>query len=188
MGNQVANKIKSCGASSFHYEGFCGSRPKHWFGGKKPSTSCGHSSMGEEGFHTSSKGKGDDLATLSEKTGAEHVMINLGDNMFNWRNGKLTSYIGSPEAIITEVRGLVSELSNDQECTWIGPTYHSTGKSYHKLNETVDVMYDLLDMGIAGRCRLIDSRPVFESTSPNDGLHLVESESKVWGEKIAEKL
>lgn len=49
-------------------------------------------------------------------------------------------------------------------------------------------MYELLDMGIAERCRLIDSCLVFESTSPNDGLHLVESESKIWGEKIVEKL
>ena len=52
MGNEVYNKIASCGASAIRYESFCGSRPVNFADGRRPSTSCGYSSINSNGFET----------------------------------------------------------------------------------------------------------------------------------------
>lgn len=190
MGNRVANRVKECGASEFHYRGVCGSRPLNWSGDRRPRSTCGVSEMGPQHFNTQNSGQTDNLDTLIRDTNAEVVMINLGDNMFNWRsrNGVREAYVSSQPSLVNEVRGLLQSLSVEQKCIWIGPTYHSRGSSYYKPNSAVDELYSILSTAINGRCRLMDSRDYFEETSPNDGLHLVPSESRRWGDSIARDL
>ncbi len=190
MGNKVADKVNSCGASDFHYRSFCGARPKNWMPGNTPKTTCGHSLLSGSEFKTANSGKGVSLDILINNIGPDHIIINLGDNMFSWKSSgnKRKAYISSSTAVLNEVKGLLKQLSSKHTCTWIGPIYHSPGKSYIKPNSEVDKLYSLLIKGIDGRCTLIDGRSYFTKTSPNDGLHLINKESKIWGEKIADNL
>ena len=190
MGNKIANRVKECGSSSFHYRGVCGSRPANWMPGKTPSSRCGVSSMGPDSFSTQNRGQTENLSTLSEKTGAKVVMINLGDNMFSWKSsgGRYNAYIRSSDSVQNEVSGLLKVLKEDQKCVWIGPAYHSPGKSYSKSNAVVDEMYEALDTAIGNRCKVIDSRPYFSNSLPNDGLHFTSGESSRWGSEIAKDL
>ncbi len=190
MGNKIAQRVEQCGAATFHYRGVCGSRPSNWMPGKVPRSTCGVSSMGPGQFQTQSKGQSENLAQLSEKTGAQVVMINLGDNMFNWRSGgsRKEAYISSEKRVEDEVKGLLKVLEDQQQCVWIGPAYHSPGKSYAKSDAAVDQMYSALQKAIGSRCRIIDSRKYFSSSTPNDGLHFISSESERWGDAIAKDL
>ena len=130
------------------------------------------------------------LSALSEETGATHVVINLGDNMFDWRRfgGISLGSVRGKEFIKNEVNQLLKSMKAGQECTWIGPVYHNPGRVYRKPNSEVDKLYEALDEALDGKCRLIDSRPAFTSTSPNDGLHLTDSESAEWGAFLADKI
>jgi hypothetical protein len=190
MGNKISDKLKKCGASEVHYRGVCGSRPKSWMPGKTPKTTCGLSSMGPSTYKTTKKGETKNLSDLQKEVKPEVIVINLGDNMFTWKkvNGKNEGTIPSSTKVISEVQALLKTIPSQVNCVWIGPVYHSKGRHYHKPNKAVDKLYDAIIKGVGSRCQLVDSRGVFSSTKANDGLHLLPSESKVWGENIAKKL
>lgn len=187
MGNLVYSKIKACGASDIRYEAFCGSRPADYTAKRTPKTSCGHSTFSNQNFKTSKTGAGIGLKALSAESKAEHVVINLGDNMFSGKkeNGKTKLYLSSRDKASEEIKALLNDLTTDQKCTWIGPVYHSPGKYYSKANREVDKLYSVLKESIQSRCRLIDSRNYFTTTHPNDGLHLTNEESEIWGIHLA---
>jgi hypothetical protein len=46
-------------------------------------------------------------------------------------------------------------------------------------------MYEILTEAMNGKCSLIDNRNLFTRTAPNDGLHLINSESRDWGLRIS---
>jgi hypothetical protein len=135
------------------------------------------------------RGRTKNIRALQDDNNPDLIIINLGDNMFNWnrRSGRTRSSINSNK-VATQVYNFVQAIDNYRECIWIGPTYHFPGKPYVKRNSDVDLMYKGISKGLAGRCTLIDSRDTFKSTAPNDGLHLTNSESQIWGMSLFEKL
>ncbi len=191
MGNQVFNALNTCGASSITYAAACGSRPRNWKRDSTPKSTCGITSFHSSGkFQKSTKGSLPNLSTLIENNDADLVIINLGDNMFNWHSSGGLRHARSPSnsSLQNEVQSLTKDIPTETQCIWIGPAYHSRGKSYHKSNTEVDKLYEGIKSGVAGKCTLVDSRSFFNQTSPNDGLHLTSSESKHWGEKLASTL
>lgn len=189
MGNQVYKQLEACGADGVEYHGVCGSRPSSWMPGKTPASKCGVSKITDSGFSTANSGKTKNIEQLQGQKDPDVVIINLGDNMFSWKikNGKRYSQINSAN-VIREVAALVANIDKSKECIWIGPVYHTPSKSLAKSNAHVDQMYAAIKQGLKGRCDLVDSRDTFSKTSPNDGLHLTNKESKIWGDALASKL
>lgn len=185
MGNQVVTQLRQCGAAGVQYHGVCGSRPSSWMPGRTPSSTCGVSTITNSGFSTASNGRTRNIEQLQQDQNPGVVIINLGDNMFGWSSGRSSI---NQDRVVSEVSALVGAIDEGRDCIWIGPTYHSPGSSYTKTNAHVDQMYTAIQRGLNGRCELVDSRPVFSSTRPNDGLHLTESESTQWGNSIGTML
>lgn len=199
LGHVVSDSLKACQGAQVAYFAACGSRPSSWSGDEKPRSSCGITENSSNGFNyrystvTGENGRRvpvthrtDNLETLVNRHEPKEAIINLGDNMFSWKreNGKSVATLGNAEAKAREVTAMLDKLPEGANCTWVGPTYHSTGSIYRKPNAIVDEFYTMLSGALRGRCHLIDSRPIFSSTQPNDGLHLVKSESRRWGQEI----
>lgn len=189
MGNVVMDQLNDCGVSKISYHGVCGSRPSNWMPGKRPRSTCGVSSVDENGFRTSTRGEAQSIDKLIQND-TQVVMINLGDNMFNWKRSGSKRIAESPsvDRVAREVSRLIAQIPEEAECQWIGPVYHSPGSPYTKPNAQVDKLYEGITKGLGDRCELIDGRSFFSSTRANDGLHLTSSESTRWGEKIAEAI
>jgi hypothetical protein len=183
LARSLSQSAESCPGAEFNLYAACGSSPRSWLSEGTVSSSCGTLHRGNL---TNRTGQAlPNLATISQQNQPDQVIINLGDNMFSWRrnNGKLTASLNSNRTA-TEVQRLINALPERSQCYWVGPTYHSVGSVYSKPNEVVDQFYSVLGQAIGDRCRIVDSRPFFTTTRPNDGLHLVPSESQSWGEQI----
>lgn len=96
--------------------------------------------------------------------------------------------VGSRASTTAEIEKMLEGLPSGATCSWVGPTYHSEGSIYKKTNAVVDEFYSILSSALGSRCELIDSRPFFSETRPNDGLHLVQSESRRWGQNILNEI
>lgn len=203
LGHVVGDSLNACEGARVAYYAACGSRPSSWSGSERPRSSCGITEnspdgfnyrystvVGEDGRRVPVTHRTDNLDTIVEQHGPEEAIINLGDNMFSWNRegGKSVASLGNAEAKAREVEAMLNKLPSGANCTWVGPTYHSTGSLYRKPNAVVDEFYTMLSGALRGRCRLIDSRPIFSTTEPNDGLHLVRSESRRWGQEIVRGL
>ena len=199
LGHVLNESLRSCQGSDVSYFAVCGSRPSSWTSDSNPRSSCGITENSSAGFnyrYSTVEGENgrrvplthrtDNLDTIVERSAPQEAIINLGDNMFNWSrvNGKSVASVSNPEAKAREIKAMLDKLPAGSNCSWVGPTYHTSGSIYQKSNEVVDEFYTMLSGALRGRCRLIDSRPIFNSTAPNDGLHLIKSESRRWGQEI----
>jgi len=190
LGHKMIESIGSCPGTELHYHAACGSRPRSWIGSGKVSSPCGVTKRGPDGFKAENKGSTENLIKLSEDINPGHIIINLGDNMFNWRNenGLSVAYIGSESRLVNEMRDFIFEIPNESDCTWIGPAYHVPGSTYSKSNSAVDDMVRLIKEGINARCKFIDSRQMSGTTSPNDGLHMTRADSRRWADFVLSNL
>lgn len=201
LGHVVTGALIACAGAQVAYSAVCGSRPRSWTSSDRARSTCGITESSSAGFnyrYSTVIGEGgnrvpvthraDNLETLVEKNSPQEAIINLGDNMFSWsrEDGKSVASLPDPESSAQEISRMLDRLPANANCTWVGPTYHSSGSGslYQKPNRVVDQFYTMLESTLRGRCSLIDSRPIFESTRPNDGLHLVRSESRRWGQEI----
>ncbi len=191
FGHVFGEKLQACAGTSLHYHAYCGSRPRSYTNENGPRTGCGATSWSPEGFnYQTSNDEAPNLSEMMEAAQPQEVVINLGDNMFGWRtvDGKREAYVPDPERLILEIDSMIDQVPEGATCSWIGPTYHAEGTLYRKSLLAVDQFYAVLQTAIQGRCRLIDSRPFFTTTSPNDGLHLIPSESSHWASEVLEAL
>ena len=133
------------------------------------------------------------FSSLLQSSNPRRVVINLGDNMFRVRTSGGITRLTAPtdtttpsrQAVIQEIQTMLNQIPAGKECFWVGPTYHTQGSTYAKANAEVDLMYAILTEAMNGKCSLIDNRNLFTQTAPNDGLHLINSESRDWGLRIA---
>lgn len=204
LGHVVTSGIKSCEGAKISYHAVCGARPKSFTSSGKTQTTCGLTENYNGSFqyrystYTDDRGRsrpnkhyGDNLETILEKDTPAHVIINLGDNMFNWTrqaDKRVKASIKNSESKVNEINDMLEKIPTGAKCTWVGPTYHKSGSTYIKPNRVVDEFYLILKTAIGDRCKLIDSRRLVVPSSPNDGLHLVRSESLEWGKKVMENL
>lgn len=203
LGNRLMAAIEKCEGAKLTYNAVCGASPRSFTGDSRPSSTCGVSEKFGGNFeyrystYTDNQGRtrphthdSSNLSTMVEREAPAHAIINLGDNMFNWskKNGKSEATVKNPEGKIRDIQKMLEGLPTGAQCTWVGPTYHSEGRFYRKPNRVVDEFYLVLRTALGNRCRLIDSRPLFSQTSPNDGLHLVPSESRTWGDHILSEI
>lgn len=173
---------------SVHYYGACGASARTWATG--PTTSCGATkALPHRPMESRTQGRFESLSQLNSPA-FDTVIINLGDNLFNWQRegGKSRAAVRSSDEVIAQVRQLLASVRNNQECVWVGPTYHNEGSLYSKSNQAVDHMYRALNEALAGRCRLIDSRGFFSTTTPGDGLHFSDPESARWGSLVSAEI
>jgi len=187
LARALSESAESCPGAKFNLYAACGSSPQSWLSDNTVTSSCGTLHRTDQ---TNITGQAlPNLSTITQQNNPNQVIINLGDNMFNWRrqNGKLTASLNSTRAA-TDIQRLLNGLPERSTCYWIGPTYHSVGSIYSKSNQVIDQFYSVLTGTIGQRCRIIDSRPFFTATRPNDGLHLVPSESQSWGEQIVSSI
>jgi hypothetical protein len=194
LGNVVGDAIEACSGATLSYYAVCGSRPRSWTGDSQPSTRCGITEKNGDDFSykysRTESTRTDNLQTIIKNTPPKHVLINLGDNMFSYKKvgGKSVASVGSRSSLTAEIEKMLNGLPHDATCSWVGPTYHKEGTLYKKTNAVVDEFYEVLSSAIGSRCELIDSRPFFSETSPNDGLHLIRSESRIWGQSILSEI
>lgn len=169
----------------------CGASTRSWaIGG---STSCGFSEFNSQHpqwlptHGASTRGSFPPASELFQRERYSQVVINLGDNDFSWSNGRASF---DPNAFETNVQNLVSSFEGLEpcDCSFVGPTYHIPGSTYQKSRQVVDQMYNVLRVALEGRCRVVDSREMVVPRSPNDGLHLVNNESRQWGIRLANDL
>lgn len=171
------------------YYAACGSAPTGWVIGA--TTNCGYTQIVGDRFLGPLSSR---YPALSEIYSAEvytQLIINHGDNMFNWRA------IGSKRVASVNATGIARSLATffarlplatPENCTWIGPTYHVEGSIYRKTNAVVDEFYTSLESSLLNKCRLIDSRPLVVPVVPNDGLHHVSSDSRTWAQGVLNHL
>jgi len=186
LGHLLIEGLKARGDSVSYYAA-CGSDPQSWAtGGNTP---CGYSTYVDGSFTSAPNGDFPSIATLYSPTKFSALIVNLGDNMFSWKkvNFKLeASY--ADDSFQLRMRNFFAKLGTPVNCTWIGPTYHVEGEAYRKPNAAVDELYKALGAFLAGKCKLIDSRPLVVTSTPNDGLHHVAADSAKWGQGILDKL
>lgn len=204
LGHVVTSGIKNCEGAKLSYHAVCGARPKSYTSEGKTQTTCGLTEnyngsfqyrystyKDDRGRVKANKHYGDNLDTILKKDTPAHVVINLGDNMFNWTkqaDKRVKASIQNSESKVDEINSMIEKLPSGATCTWIGPTYHKPGSTYIKPDRVVDEFYLILTTALGDRCKLIDSRKLVVPTNANDGLHLVRSESLEWGKKVMENL
>lgn len=200
LGHRLINYYRENGQSVAYYAS-CGSRPRHWVL-SGPSNMCGNTIYSSsEGFNNtpSALSRLPNLSNLVTQNNPKTVVVNLGDNMFQFNRVNGLNVAKAPRddgstaptrsQVVKEIKDLIALIPTGRECIWVGPTYHSPStSSYSKSNAEVDLMYSIISEALGDKCQLIDSRPVFNSTRPNDGLHLVDSESRTWGDAIVNKI
>lgn len=178
FGNIFYEGMKSRGYEVSYYAA-CGSDPSDWINGSV--TECGYTEVSGGKFLSVPKSPFPSVANLYSSQ--SKIVINLGDNMFNWKTvaGKRVaefnrySFTRSTNGFLRLLKGI-----SPRNCTWIGPTYHIEGEIYLKADAVVDEFYENLKTHLAGRCSVIDSRPVVIPSVPNDGLHHVNGDSQAW--------
>jgi len=186
LGHVLLEGLKGAGHELDYYAA-CGSAPKGWANGGR--TGCGYTRVVGGVFESKKSFDFPRLASLDPKR-FTHYIVNLGDNLFNWeRQGKFVSRV-SRARVSSELSAFFEALgtTTPENCTWVGPTYHLAGASYHKTNEAVDELYAALKTALAGKCRLLDSRAIVVTKTPSDGLHHVSKDSAAWGEGILRQL
>ena len=167
------------------YYAACGSEPGDWVSGS--STQCGYTMSVAGEFQAPRTASFPGIRSIYRPEQHSHLMINLGDNMFDWRT------VGSKRVASTNAAGVGRVMSNFlakipeatvATCSWVGPTYHLEGSNYRKSNQAVDELYVVLEASLADKCRLIDSRSMVVPVVPNDGLHHVNADSQAWAQGV----
>lgn len=188
FGNVFVEGMKTRGFDVTYYAA-CGSAPVDWIRGSK--TECGYSSLVEGQLTSVVKSSFPSVSTLYRPEVHLRVVINLGDNMFDWKTvaGKRAATFNRG-SFTNSMNGFLALLSgiSPETCSWIGPTYHIEGSNYRKANSVVDEFYLNLATILAGRCTMIDSRSMVTPTVPNDGLHHVNADSQAWAEGVLNQL
>lgn len=181
---------------SLNYFAACDSRPSTWME-KQTYSTCGVTSYftgAQLGFQQ--RGYVPNFKTAIEQGRPKLVLININDKVFNVRELDEIKVLKAPvesskpkrSAVIAEIQSMINVIPKETKCVWIGPTYHTEGSVYRKGNDEVDSYYALLKQAIGSRCKILDGRPLFDETNPNDGLHLINSESIKWGKAISSYL
>jgi hypothetical protein len=175
-----ARKIK------LSYYSACGSSPQSWVTGSR--TECGFTSYDQGEFISLTQATFASLTQILRPQEHTGIIVNLGDNMFNWKvtEGKRLATLGS-QTIKNKMSGFLKALSG-KDCIWIGPTYHATGSIYDKPDAIVDEFYAQLEVELKGTCRLIDSRSFVPKGHAGDGLHHNNADSRLWAEGVLSTL
>lgn len=187
FGNVLIDGLESFGHRVSYYAA-CGSEPSDWINGS--STNCGYTARVGSQFQSARSASFPGLGALIRP---EHklLIINLGDNMFDWSpvGTKRVARVNAAR-VATVMRSFMAQLpqANLESCVWIGPTYHIEGSLYRKTDLAVDALYVALALGLRNKCRLLDSRPLVTPVVPHDGLHHVNADSATWAQGILELL
>jgi len=167
------------------YYAACGSEPGDWVRGS--STTCGYTARVGSSFQAPRSASFPALTSIYRPSEHAMIVINLGDNMFNWRqvgNKRVASVNTAGATQVMNAFMRVIPNATLANCVWIGPTYHLEGSTYLKPDASVDQLYAVLEATLASKCRLIDARPMVVPVIPNDGLHHVNADSQAWGHGI----
>ncbi len=184
FGNVFVEGMSSRGFEVSYYAA-CGSAPIGWVRGS--TTQCGYTAYADGSFSSVVTSAFPSVSKLYHPEKHSRVVINLGDNMFDWKTVRSKkeaafnrgSFINSINSFLALLPGISPE-----NCTWIGPTYHIEGSTYRKGNAAVDELYVNLNSLLSGRCSVIDARPIVVPTVPNDGLHHVNADSQALAEGV----
>ncbi len=177
----------------------CGMGARTWASGSAQRYNCGGFSRYING-NFQYTGNVTDYPSVTNYYNPSHhdqVIINLGDNMFDWyrSGGRVHSRVNAAQ-VKRDVDALTRAMPglNPCNCQWVGPTYHEFGRVWHKQDTHVDDMYEALAEALDGTCEIIDSRPMVNSPERGDGLHHYQRDasgvqySYRWGEGIIDRL
>lgn len=183
FGSLLVRRIKAMGKEVSYYAG-CGFTPRSWVVGGK--TSCGYTERTPHRSRTASKFQAPKFSNIFDPSVHDMVIVHLGDNLLSWNtvNGIRMGIPLNQSAVRRNIQLLLAEIPTGTPCKWVGPTYHIAGKYYNKPDSVVDELYELLAEELSDKCELIDSRPVVVTTTPNDGLHHISSDSRRWAEGV----
>lgn len=161
--------------SEVSYYASCGSSASHWLKGGYNSP-CGDYNAD----------KTIPLSTLQQQHKPNKVVIELGDNMFNWKGSKPRRAEGVTASAKSDIEKLVATIDDKTPCLWVGPTWGSKGNAYFKSDEAVNQMYKLLHETIGARCTIVDCRNAVPRDK-GDGLHhSTEAANRAWSSCIIE--
>lgn len=184
FGNVFVEGMSARGINVTYYAA-CGSAPIGWVKGSK--TQCGYTSLDSGKFVSITESAFPSITSIYRPQVHSKIVINLGDNMFDWKivSGKRIANLPAG----TVERGIKSFLAaiphiNEENCAWVGPTYHIEGSNYRKPNAMVDEFYSQLEAALKDKCLVIDSRPMVDVKVPNDGLHHVNADSQAWANGV----
>lgn len=184
FGNVFTEGMKDRGLEITYYAA-CGSAPIDWVAGSR--TECGFTSIVEGKLTSIVKSSFPSLKTIYSPEKHQKIVINLGDNMFDWQvvAGKRVARFnpGSFANSMTKFLAILTSAA-PENCSWVGPTYHIEGSTYRKEDSVVDEFYRALEDKLSGVCTVIDSRPLVRPVVPNDGLHHVNADSQKWAEGV----
>ena len=175
--NELGHKVS--------YYAACGSSPIGWVKGS--TTSCGYTSFTHDEFISITQSAFPSIQTIYLPQKHSKIIINLGDNMFDWKivSGKRIAHLpaGTVERGVRSFLAAIPDI-DESNCAWIGPTYHIEGTNYKKSDAMVDEFYSQLTMALQNKCQVIDSRSMVEVKIPNDGLHHVNEDSQAWARGV----
>lgn len=163
------------------YYAACGSAPKDWVNGAK--TTCGYTAYANGTFINPTESAYPSITKIYNPDIHSKIFINLGDNMFDWKTiGRKRSASFNAGYFRTSMKAFLEKIPTitKENCFWIGPTYHIEGSIYNKSDNAVDELYRDLEVVLADKCSIIDSRPLVIPTFPNDGLHHTNADSQQW--------
>ena len=179
----------------------CGASAKSWAAGG--ATMCGYRMLTTDGKSVFEKrGKFPPAALLVRNYKPDRIIIELGDNLFQWKKGEdgLSRNLVNKKDVESQVQLLLAAISNESpkllrpdsnnrpRCLWIGPTKGGKGPVYEKSPEELKAMADALQNILAGKCLFIDSTDMIGSYAGPDGLHLCDRLSADWGSRALEQI
>lgn len=172
-----------------YYHAACGFGVRHYLSRNESGrrTSCGYSKKTPSEMRTVIKATVPNFQQLFNPREHSLVIIHLGDNLLGWRNQDGLRYATSG-GITPKVQAMMAAIPDGTKCIWIGPTYHIRGTYYLKRDSVVDSFYNELNAAVGNKCKVVDSRPLVVTRTPNDGLHHINSDSKAWGTKALQKV
>lgn len=159
------------------YHASCGSNALHWAKGGYTSR-CGQYNADPT----------PSLERLMIKEKPSKVVIELGDNHFEWDGRNPHRATAVHKHTERYVKALLASLDEHTPCYWVGPTWGSRGRDYFKSDEMVEAMYATLKKAVEPRCQIVDCRNAVSRSSRGDGLHHHNDEAaKAWAACIVDK-
>ncbi len=173
----MRTELQSNLGPSVAYYASCGSHSIHWAKGGFKSR-CGN-------YNAPSTPS---MERLLIKEKPKKLIIELGDNHFEWIGNNPRRAVGIPANAGKYMNALLAKVDDSTPCYWVGPTWGSRGGSYFKSDAMVDEMYATIKKAVGHRCEIVDCRNAVSRNSTGDGLHHHNKEaSKAWAGCIAEK-
>ncbi len=136
-------------------------------------------------------GTAPNISDLVSRISPKHVVIELGENLYDYKSGQLHEKLWQ-----NEVTKLLSKIPANIPCTWVLPTWTNQEKRppYQKSNAYLKLANEKMKSFIGDRCQVISGTEITELTPENietvkgDWLHQQKGSGERWARAVLNRM